>query len=402
GNVIRGINIDGGSTVGLIFEASHTINNIVEDVVVANRDASSGLANAGVGVLYNGGPNNILRNLRTFNNEGFGLVVNSTGLSLQNAFIANNGAGGVSISAGVTIAGATVVNNGVSGIVVNVTAAQPVILHDLVVANHLMMGLDVSNAAGSITLSQVAAFANTAGLHFGGPSTVKVVGQLLFGGNLWECDLPTAPTDGIAQGAGGSKPCDLLAPSTGTVHHGVTGFGSSFLGRVGTNDLTNASDASGIAAFAALTDWLGFDHPERTWGLAGASAFPSADQRGRCASGNCQIWDFALAASDTVLRNTSFDGSAQNAAGSGGTCPAAVAGSTAVTSYDGSITFLPSAIESGASGGNLNGLCEANEDCLYAPNFGAYQGSGGAAPCAYSAAGGPAGIAISVYPTNGR
>jgi len=52
--------------------------------------------------------------------------------------------------------------------------------------------------------------------------------------------------------------------------------------------------------------------------------------------------------------------------------------------------------------GNDNGVCESNEACLYAPNFGVYQGEGALAECVYQDAAGPVvGVTMYGYLTNG-
>jgi hypothetical protein len=69
------------------------------------------------------------------------------------------------------------------------------------------------------------------------------------------------------------------------------------------------------------------------------------------------------------------------------------------------VTYVNHAIEMPGTGGNGNGLCEAGETCIYAPNAGAYIGHGTIDPtqnyCNYSAGAGPAGITVYGYPSNG-
>ncbi|MBI2605046.1 MAG: hypothetical protein HYW49_03090 [Deltaproteobacteria bacterium] len=71
------------------------------------------------------------------------------------------------------------------------------------------------------------------------------------------------------------------------------------------------------------------------------------------------------------------------------------------------ITYLKNAVEIIGDGiGNENGLCETGDNCLYTPNFGAYQGHDSSVnnklyECAFSAAGGLQNIRIFGYDTNG-
>ncbi len=65
----------------------------------------------------------------------------------------------------------------------------------------------------------------------------------------------------------------------------------------------------------------------------------------------------------------------------GANCPTAVGGNVATTDQD-SNTYLLNAIEVLFDfDGDDDGLCESNETCLYAPNFGAYQGEGQVSSC---------------------
>jgi hypothetical protein len=62
----------------------------------------------------------------------------------------------------------------------------------------------------------------------------------------------------------------------------------------------------------------------------------------------------------------------------GETCPAAVHGDHTLTDrHSTPNTFLTNATEVlNDSIGDEDGLCESNEHCIYAPNYGAYQGHG--------------------------
>jgi hypothetical protein len=65
--------------------------------------------------------------------------------------------------------------------------------------------------------------------------------------------------------------------------------------------------------------------------------------------------------------------------------------------------YLTNAIEYLAvSTGDLDGLCESGEACIYTPNFGAYQGHGSiVGPCIFSA-GDVANVQMYSWETNGR
>ncbi|MCM2279142.1 MAG: hypothetical protein NDJ89_13785, partial [Oligoflexia bacterium] len=175
------------------------------------------------------------------------------------------------------------------------------------------------------------------------------------------------------------------------------------VGQLTSDDAINSSDNNGVMSFASILDWVGFENLFRGWGNGGA--FPGAASRGQCTSGTCQIWDFRLKSTDTFARNVTGDGlSANSDFLAGQSCPAFLGGN--VVSIDRRTsprTFLRNAMEILADGiGNDNGVCESNESCLYAPNFGAYQGEGDPSgnECTFQA-GTLSGIRIYGYPTNG-
>jgi hypothetical protein len=70
--------------------------------------------------------------------------------------------------------------------------------------------------------------------------------------------------------------------------------------------------------------------------------------------------------------------------------------------------YLPNAIEivrpsspGYAAAGNHDGLCESGEACLYAPNFGGYQGDGPLEPCNFKG-GVVTGVTMYGHARNGR
>jgi hypothetical protein len=153
--------------------------------------------------------------------------------------------------------------------------------------------------------------------------------------------------------------------------------GTVFIDRVTTNDTSNNSDTNGIATFSAITDWNNFDNPARSWGR-NDTVFPLASaNRGYSdtLAGTSRIFDWSLKTSDAQLRNIN-------------PCPNQVqqfnsADQNTILHYysTSSVTFLRNAVEILNDGvGDEDGLCEANERCLFTPNMGAYQGHGNIIP----------------------
>lgn len=154
-----------------------------------------------------------------------------------------------------------------------------------------------------------------------------------------------------------------------------------FVGKVTATDPINSNNNLGLSAFSSLLDWNNFSNAFREWGRDGAD-FPSSGNIGKCTAGNCRIWDYRLKAdANNYAYNSTESVTVKN--GNfvpGATCPSAVNGNK-VTTYTNSIpvtyTFLTNAMEIIGDGvGNDNGLCETGENCIYTPNFGAYQGEG--------------------------
>lgn len=213
--------------------------------------------------------------------------------------------------------------------------------------------------------------------------TSKFTGALIVGNNTTSncyvqgvVSTNVALIDGTctASGADGSSSYAGRI-STATLRTGRS-TQTSFVGGLTANDVLNTADTLGIAAVGAITffDWFRFDNFFRSWSPPFSAAF--SDYRGHCTAGNCQIFDSSLRLSDTVLFNRSGDGLNANSTVSAGICPAEVNGNATETDANGN-TYLLSAFELILDGnGNDNGLCESNERCIYAPNFGAYQGHG--------------------------
>ncbi len=182
---------------------------------------------------------------------------------------------------------------------------------------------------------------------------------------------------------------------------------SAFFGRVVSDDTKNPDDGgagffSGTYTSLSASGALDFDFMTRGWGTSAGYSFPNSALRNSTLS-NLGIWDFRPL-SGAGIYNRSYSGSSANGSTpvDGSTC-----GVNTVLMNDfivvGGVTFLRNAIEIDGDGvGNDNGVCESNEDCVYAPNIGAYQGSGGitAGYCIPAGSAGLSNIRIFKYNTN--
>ncbi len=212
---------------------------------------------------------------------------------------------------------------------------------------------------------------------------------------------------GSNQGLDGS--CNPNGISTATRHTGMS-FASSFVGKIASDDATNLADSSGASSFANVTatswlDLLRFDQFLRGWARAGSAPFPDSSHLGDTGSAALHIWDLRLSSSDTVLRDTTVAVTSANAPFvNGAACPAHLHGNVVITDQQTSPnTFLIHATELIEDDiGDDDGLCESNEACVYAPNFGVYQGEGDytTRTCTFQN-GTVTGVTMYAYPTNG-
>lgn len=290
---------------------------------------------------------------------------------------------------------------GLDGTLVNILALNN---------NSSGIDFDIAGVNGSRVANVASAYNGWEGITLGGGATNWVFsGNLLLFGNSSPCGVYGGANQGLyhntctQSGTDGSNDYGAHA-STATFRSSLDPI-ASIVGKVDVDDSANASDNLGLRAFAAITDWLTFRYPMRGYATDG-SAFPNSDNQGVCAAGDCRIWDFRLASSDTILRNTIGNGLAQNPPFvAGAACPAPVHGNQVMTDNQTvPNTFLLAAFEIVEdSVGDDDGLCESNEACIYAPNFGAYQGEGdylAAGSCTF-ANGAVSGVTMYAYPTNG-
>lgn len=159
---------------------------------------------------------------------------------------------------------------------------------------------------------------------------------------------------------------------TGCTQFGLSDFTGQAIDYIGANpfpsgnpkvssDSANTSFATGTATYSTSLRFTGFQNFYRTIGKENASAFPSTNLLNICSSGSCRAYDWSLKASDTTTRNTV-------------PCPQTLARPTLSQN---SQIILRNAYEIiGDWKGDDDGFCESNEDCIYTPNVGVYQGHG--------------------------
>lgn len=253
------------------------------------------------------------------------------------------------------------------------------------IANCMYAGVMMSNSSNNGLNGVVVAEAgdgiqlvNSGATHLSNIALTDIMTAAAINGDASSEAIATGAIKSVSlctAGTGLSASCGAINASTHT-HINTTSFGSDFVGAItATDDSVNISDSNGGVTLSPTTDLFGFMNPFRSWSKDYGSAWPDDFFRGY-SSGVARIFDFSLRSLASVVRNNSYDGSASNGAFAiGSPCPNAVNGSQTVTMAG--KTFLRNADEVVLDViGNNDGLCESNEVCVYAPNFGSYQGSG--------------------------
>lgn len=384
-NWVEGAYISTGAN-GLAFSVACTFNVIrnsyfsgIYSLLNSNSKYSYfhsiSASNASFG-LNMANPSNIINGLNVYNlNPGGSFSIASTDIIFINSIV--SGSSSTSVLAGGgnnsnVIYNMTVVNGGSAGI--NISAAQKNKLINFAVLNNSTDGI-TSNGSNNTEFINTVAASNLTEIN-------DISSTMAFNGIL----KTAVATCGISGGSPGVTASCAKSGSSETSPATVTtaNIANSFVGKA-SSDSSNTIGASGTAAVGSITgkDWYSFQNIYRNWGIFSAASFPSTVHRGNCTI-TCQIWDWSLKNTDSVFRNVT-------------PCPS---GSVVVshawntgygsqslcdTNYPSSVysagvcstLYLRNAIEIFADGiGNDNGLCESNEDCLYTPNIGAYQGHG--------------------------
>ena len=402
----------------------HRLHNVElrgEGITLANvrRSEVDGLraaAGTGVGLVVNGGGDNVITRSRLAdfalagvrvlapNTRISDVVVNDCAQAAGAAIDFDFGADGsvvtglvaslnlvgvrVSQARGLAIVGVTSFRNqtGVSlsqGATANVDQA-------LVIGGDV--GVDVRDQATLVRASNIVVEQNTTGVSVAGGASWVACGVFAVVGNVTNGSPPTQVCTSDEQ--------DVFQPP---IADAVTLVGA-------VADAANASDDdAGGATFPAQPttfDWFTFAAPFRVWVADDAGLFGGGATRWTQDGGHIADLRFSLA--DARVFNKSLDLTAPNAPFvAGGDCPRAAAvvvqGLAPVT-----FPYLGNAIEiNDDHRGDDDGLCEAGEACVYAPNVGAYQGEGAlVGPCvmpALSFAGSdvPAGIDMFAFAANG-
>lgn len=415
-----------------VYLETNSNSNILSRLTTSNNYN----ATTGHGIWIASSSNNTIYKVSSSNNvlNGlYGTSSNSNKVSVS-SFISNGNAGILFSNSSLNRFTSLNINmNNAAGITQSSSPYN--IVHNALILNNNKIGYSLSSSTQNLA-SQLAVFTTTnssvteAAILYDSSLWNKLSGNIFVGVNAPNCRRTGSSNDnsGLNASCAASGLSDFTLTDAGT-----NPTSSSFVTQNPTATIPYALDS-----FAVFID------QNTAYQLNDNTLGPSA--RGRCSSGNCLKFDFSLSFFDPLLKARSDNPLTTNSLSSvlpNSVCPVEVAGNkiinhagcyigsawstTLKTASDCSLgggtwssldsppgvfaqpkVFLKSAIEvvdplsPAYSAGNHDGLCEAGESCIYAPNYGVYQGEGQLLSCNFDPQGGLTGIIMWGYSQNGR
>lgn len=404
GNLVRDVRI---ATCGNAIQLCGATRNVVEDVIVSSSRP------LGDGAITVRGSGNVLANVTSVHNRT-AIALRDANV-LMHATIAHGEVGlSMVFSGGQMLVGVSSYENLYSGI--ELGASGPQFLHDVASWANMQISFRFIGPRPAGGYGHVFSGRFGTGQTYTSPPTRWWLNETACNGyrsgttSTGDCNGSRATTtiagaDGLRSLSVTPFTCEIDTNSTATTLF-LGGSGGFFPTRVPpVDEPTNTSDTNGVAAFADVTDWFGFDGPYRAWGAEG-SATPNCFAIGPCSDTStgtmgCQIWDYTLrAGADEFLLGASlsrptgdetlsmdFPIAAGESLPSEASCLAAYSGAVIVPPEGARtysicrVTFLDHAREVlGDLSGNENIFCESGETCLFTPNIASYQGHGPLVP----------------------
>lgn len=451
-NTIKDCNVSQQGNHG-IFLSDSSNNMIYKNITVSNNGAGVFLENSysnilsrlatannynettGHGVWIQSSSNNTLYKVSSSNNVLNGLYGTSSNFNKVSvsSFISNGNAGiFFSNSSSNRFTSLNINMNNTAGIIQSSSPYN--IVHNALILNNNKIGYSLSSSSQNL-VSQLAVFTTTessvteAALLYDSSLWNKLSGNIVVGVNSTNCRR----TGTSNNNSGLNSSC------------AASGLSDFSLTDIGTNPTSTSFVTQNQTATIPyrLDSFLTFIDQNNVYQKNDNSFGASA--RGRCSSGTCLQFDFSLSFRDTLLKSRSDNPLVANSVSTinpNSVCPAEVAGNKIISHagcYIGSSwqtlttasncslgggtwsslnspagvfaspkIFLKSAIEildplsPAYSSGNHDGLCEEGESCIYAPNYGVYQGEGKLLSCNFDPQGGLTGIIMWGYSQNGR
>lgn len=408
-NGAAGINIIGGTSGVKIdsFNSLYNLNGIVNAGSSARISHSTISYNTEDGIYLNGSSTNKLHDLVIAANGTSSLHggIHIYGTSIDNTIfnilgVHNYGPplyfeAASPTSQKTTVRNCTFVNNNFGVYAYNSNYNS---LVDIVASNNGQHGVYLSSSNYN-QFTNIVATNTPKGFIFQNASTNSFYNSALIGQNAtFGCDMVSGTGNTFSN-----------STCTSGITIGSKDLYNSFYG-IGLTDAKNADAAaiaagSGVVSFGSITDFGIFENLLRSWGPHGSDDPLHASNITKCnaGAGYCAVWDWSLDSGDSQIRNKTGDGTSSNAAFTPSSpCPAILNGSVITADQQTTVnTFLTHAVELSDSIGDDDGLCESSETCVYAPNFGVYQGHGAfTSSCTFSN-GTLTGITMLSFPTNG-
>ncbi|MDX1956956.1 MAG: hypothetical protein SFU98_00190, partial [Leptospiraceae bacterium] len=360
------------TSVSLFNFRTTSIFSYFKNLIVANNSAAMG---KGL-VVANFASRNIFDGVSSFNNndEGVSLEGGNSNIFL-NTISSSNNINGIRFSSASSsnnkFLSLTSSLNSLTGITFSAGATQNYFMNSLVTNNNSGSNTGLSMTIGGIdtTLLNLSSNNNNTGSDSQIASSGTAGGNRRFMGTLRvslnNCIGSGFNEDGINNSCIATGLSDFVSPGIINFQSGNNPFISG-TPKSNSDSVNPSFSSSGIATIGSIgSNWTNFQNFYRTIALSMGNAFPHPSLVGRCTT-NCQLYDWSFSKSDASgLRNILR-------------CPLNLARPT-LDLYG--PVILRNAVEIlGDWKGNDDGLCNSNEECIYTPNIGAYQGHGKLVP----------------------
>ncbi len=392
--------VGGGGTYASVTVYSGSSNNRFKNILIQYRSGY------GVSICSNCN-NNKFEKIRISSIAGGGISVSGANNVFSQVVTNNNSVYGVAVGGSVgstinnQIVGLTIAANATAGTIGGLyfSDSQGTTAHNVLTQGNYESGVRLVGTPNNSTLGHLVVGATSSPTSYPNIIVAATATSAKFNGNF--IIEGRGPTD-CSVASGGTGITDSTCAASGVSSFskftsGVIDLSTQFQYFINADDPANTYDTAGAATFPgswATLDWLNFSNSWRTWGKAG---------QGQWTTGTGKIMDWRLLQSATVLRNSTKDFTSPNETFvAGSACPSSIHGNQVATNQT-SQTYLLNAFEIlFDNSGDDDALCESGEACLYAPNYGAYQGDGDYSgyTCVFQD-GTVSGITMYAHPING-
>lgn len=364
-------NTTGGAGIGVNLGINNSSKfNYIKNIQVGNMTSLT----PGYGIrIFGNASQNILDTVSTYNNASVGMYLELSDNNLiLNSISASNASHGISLTNSSIIntyfLNSTTALNSQHGISVSASSNGQFFMNTLITNNHTVgvnnNGLRMTVGGITTTLLNISSNNNADNSNTqiwssgGGGGNRRFMG--IVRNSFSTCSGSGGTVDGIDASCIATGLSDFSSSSNidfNTSNPFINGTPLS------SSDSVNSNfSSSGTIVYNLNNNWSNFQNFYRTIGVAAAATFPSESFNSRCSAGNCQLFNWSFRKSDSSgIRNIV-------------PCPNNLTRPT--IDVNGNIILRNAYEILGDWIGNDDGLCNSNEDCIYTPNIGAYQGHG--------------------------